>query len=162
MQVKQLLDNQFIINGTSDRMVQRIKQDVDHPSDELLANEGIKGSFILIIDDEPDICKLLQLSLVKHGYNVKYVHALTEGMLYLQQEQPDLLFLDIHLPDGSGLDALPAIKMKCPALPVITISAYDNGMEKQKALNAGASYFLAKPFNVKNLDELMNNMFSQK
>jgi DNA-binding response OmpR family regulator len=35
-------------------------------------------------------------------------------------------------------------------------------MEKQKALNAGASYFLAKPFNVKNLDELMNNMFSQK
>lgn len=143
-------------------MAQHIKPDVDHPSDEMLPNEGMKGSFILIIDDEPDICRLLQLSLVRHGYNVKYVHALTDGMQYLQQQQPDLLFLDIHLPDGSGLEALPVIKKKCPALPVITISAYDNGMEKQKALNAGASYFLAKPFNVKSLDELMDDMLSQK
>ncbi|WP_233259813.1 response regulator transcription factor [Chitinophaga sp. S165] len=150
------------LNGTSESMAQHIKAGVGHPSEKILTSEGKKGSFILIIDDEPDICKLLQLSLVKHGYNVKYVHALTEGMQYLQQQQPDLLFLDIHLPDGSGLEALPAIKKKCPALPVITISAYDNGMEKQKALNAGASYFMAKPFNVTNLDELMSNMLSQK
>lgn len=120
----------------------------------------MKEQFILIIDDEPDICRLLQLSLVKHGYSVKYVHALSEGIQSLQQQQPDILFLDIHLPDGSGLEALPVIKKNCPALPVITISAYDNGMEKQKALNAGASYFLAKPFSVKNLDELMDNMIN--
>jgi two-component system, OmpR family, KDP operon response regulator KdpE len=143
-------------------MAQHIKPDVDQPSDEMLPKEEVKGSFILIIDDEPDICKLLQLSLVRHGYNVKYVHALTDGMQYLQQQQPDLLFLDIHLPDGSGLEALPAIKKKCPTLPVVTISAYDNGMEKQKALKAGASYFLPKPFNVKSLDELMVNMLSRK
>jgi two-component system response regulator PilR (NtrC family)/two-component system KDP operon response regulator KdpE len=143
-------------------MAQHIKTGIEPPSDNVLASERKKGSFILIIDDEPDICKLLQLSLVKHGYKVKYVHALTEGMQYLQQQQPDLLFLDIHLPDGSGLDALPAIKKKCPALPVITISAYDNGMEKQKALNAGASYFMAKPFNVTNLDEIMSDMLSRK
>lgn len=143
-------------------MAQHVKPDVDHPSDEMLSKEGMKGSFILIIDDEPDICRLLQLSLVRYGYNVKYVHALTDGLQYLQQQQPDLLFLDIHLPDGSGLEALPAIKKKCPTLPVITISAYDNGMEKQTALNAGASYFLAKPFNVKSLDELMGVMLSRK
>jgi DNA-binding response OmpR family regulator len=143
-------------------MAHNIKPDAEPLSDEILTNEEMKESFILIIDDEPDICKLIQLSLVKHGYNVKYVHALTEGMQYLQQAQPDLLFLDIHLPDGSGLEALPAIKKKCPALPVVTISAYDNGMEKQKALKAGASYFLPKPFNVKSLDELVVNMFSKK
>lgn len=142
-------------------MAQHIKPDVGPPSDTVYTHEGRNKSFILIIDDEPDICKLLQLSLVKHGYNVKYVHSLTEGTQYLQQQQPDLLFLDIHLPDGSGLEALPGIKKKCPALPVVTISAYDNGMEKQKALKAGASYFLAKPFNVKSLDELMNNMLSR-
>lgn len=144
-------------------MSQDIKPDVEHPSDSVLTNRGGKGPFILIIDDEPDICRLLQLSLVKHGYNVKYVHALGEGIQYLQQhQQPDILFLDIHLPDGSGLEAIPDIKKKCPTLPVITISAYDNGMEKQKALRAGASYFLAKPFNVKSLDELMGNMLSNK
>lgn len=123
-------------------------------------DDMIKEPCILIIDDEPDICRLLQLSLVRHGYNVKYVHALSEGMLYLQEQQPDLLFLDIHLPDGSGLEALPVIKKKCPTLPVITISAYDNGMEKQKALSAGATFFLAKPFSVKHVDELIGSIKS--
>ncbi|HVI48338.1 MAG TPA: response regulator [Chitinophaga sp.] len=120
----------------------------------------MKDPCILIIDDEPDICRLLQRSLVRHGYNVKYVHALNEGLQYLQKQQPDLLFLDIHLPDGSGLDALPAIKQSCPGLRVITISAYDNGLEKQKALNAGAMYFLAKPFSVKHVDALIGNIKS--
>jgi len=113
------------------------------------------GPNILIIDDEPDICRLLQLTLVRHGYQVQYVHALNEGLSYLRSQQPDLLFLDIHLPDGSGLDALPEIRKECPTLPVITISAYDNGMEKQKALSAGATFFLPKPFSVKHVDELI-------
>ncbi len=122
------------------------------------ADEIKNGPSILIIDDEPDICRLLQLTLVRHGYDVKYVHALNEGLLYLRSQQPDLLFLDIHLPDGSGLDALPVIKKECPTLPVITISAYDNGMEQQKALNAGATFFLPKPFSVKHVDELIGNI----
>ncbi|WP_349315434.1 response regulator [Chitinophaga sp. MM2321] len=120
----------------------------------------MKGPCILIIDDEPDICRLLQLSLVRHGYTVKYVHRLGEGLQYLQQQQPDLLFLDIHLPDGSGLDALPIIKKNCPTLQVITISAYDNGLEKQKALSSGAAFFLAKPFSVKHVDELIGSIKS--
>ncbi|MGN7821980.1 response regulator [Chitinophaga sp. 22536] len=116
------------------------------------------GPNILIIDDEPDICRLLQLTLVRHGYQVQYVHALNEGLSHLRSQQPDLLFLDIHLPDGSGLDALPEIRKECPTLPVITISAYDNGMEKQRALSAGATFFLAKPFSVKHVDELIGNI----
>ncbi|MCW3462185.1 response regulator [Chitinophaga nivalis] len=120
----------------------------------------MKGPTILIIDDEPDICRLLQLSLVRHGYNVKYVHELGAGLQYLQKQQPDLLFLDIHLPDGSGLEALPIIKQRCPTLSVITISAYDNAMEKQTALQAGAAFFLAKPFSVKHVDELIDHMKS--
>ncbi|MBS0028438.1 response regulator [Chitinophaga sp. 2R12] len=120
----------------------------------------MKYPSILIIDDEPDICRLLQLTLVRHGYTVKYVHELGEGMQAIFKHQPDLLFLDIHLPDGSGLEALPVIKEKCPTLPVITISAYDNAMEKQIALKAGATFFLAKPFSVKHVDELIDNIKS--
>ncbi|GAA0532982.1 response regulator [Chitinophaga japonensis] len=120
----------------------------------------MKSSFILIIDDEPDICRLLQMSLAKQGYSVKYVHNLRAGLQHIQRQQPDILFLDIHLPDGSGLEVLPIIKQQYPALRVITISAYDNGLEKQKALSAGASYFLAKPFSIKNLDELMQDVKS--
>ncbi|WP_240619250.1 response regulator [Chitinophaga costaii] len=114
----------------------------------------------MIIDDEQDICRLLQLSLVRHGYQVRYVNSLSEGLKCLKDQKPDILFLDINLPDGSGLDALPGIKKQCPNLPVITISAYDTGPERQQALATGASYFLAKPFSVKNLDELINNIKS--
>ncbi|HEY0273060.1 MAG TPA: response regulator, partial [Chitinophaga sp.] len=94
------------------------------------------------------------------GYQVKYVNSLMEGLKHLEDQRPDILFLDINLPDGSGLEALPDIKKQCPNLPVITISAYDNGPEKQQALETGASYFLAKPFSVKNLDELISNIKS--
>src|ERR1700754_3582503 len=121
-------------------------RDISNPANPTKPNA--MGDLILIIDDEPDICQLLQLSLSKHGYKVKYVHGLKEGMKFLERQQPDVLFLDIHLPDGSGLEALPAIKSRYPNLPVITISAYDNGMEKQRALTAGAAHFLPKPFNV--------------
>jgi len=115
---------------------------------------------ILIIDDEPDICRLLQLNLSKYGYKVKYVHALSEGWQVLRNSPPDVLFLDIHLPDGSGLEALPRIKQMYPNLQVITISAYDNGLEKEKALTAGAAHFLPKPFNVGKLQEIITDVKS--
>lgn len=134
-------------------------RDSRNPGNQLKPNA--MGDLILIIDDEPDICQLLQLSLSKHGYKVKYVHGLKEGMQFLARQQPDVLFLDIHLPDGSGLDALPGIKTKYPNLPVITISAYDNGMEKQRALTAGAARFLPKPFNVGELQEILYEVTSQ-
>lgn len=140
-------------------MLQHRKQG-SSPLSDLVSINQMKEAFILIIDDEPDICRLLQMSLVKHGYNVKYVHNLRAGLQYIQRQQPDILFLDINLPDGSGLEALPLIKKNCPALRIITISAYDNGMEKQKALSSGASYFLAKPFSVKNLNELIQDVKS--
>lgn len=128
--------------------------DVSNPNVHNIQQHAM-GDLILIIDDEPDICRLLQLSLSKHGYKVKYVHALKEGMQFLKRQQPDILFLDIHLPDGSGLEALPLIKAQYPDLPVITISAYDNGMEKQQALTAGAARFLPKPFNVGELQDII-------
>lgn len=140
-------------------MLQHRNQGLSLVSD-LVSTETMKGSFVLIIDDEPDICRLLQLSLVRLGYDVKYVHELRAGLQCIQSQQPDILFLDIHLPDGSGLEAISVFKNKYPTLKVITISAYDNGMEKQTALSAGASYFLAKPFSVKNVDELMKDVKS--
>ncbi|GEP89345.1 Response regulator receiver domain-containing protein [Chitinophaga terrae (ex Kim and Jung 2007)] len=128
------------------------------PSESAPTERSTTGPSILIIDDEPDICRLLQLTLVRHGFTVRYVHELKLGMQDILKHQPDLLFLDIHLPDGSGLEALPIIKEKCPTLPVITISAYDNAMEKQTALKAGAAFFLAKPFSVKHVDELIDHI----
>ncbi|MGX5818036.1 response regulator [Chitinophaga lutea] len=113
------------------------------------------GAYILIIDDEPDICRLLQLSLSRHGHVVKYVHRLREGMQMLQQWRPDILFLDIQLPDGSGLEAIPEIKSRFPDLQVISISAYDNGLEQEKALTAGAARFLPKPFNIGELQDVI-------
>lgn len=136
----------------------QISREARNPGNQL--KSYAMGDLILIIDDEPDICQLLQLSLSKHGYKVKYVHRLAEGLKFLEHQQPDVLFLDIHLPDGSGLEALPVIKTQYPNLPVITISAYDNGMEKQRALTAGAAHFLPKPFNVGELQEILYDVKS--
>lgn len=113
------------------------------------------GSLILIIDDEPDICRLLKMSLSRDGYQVKYVHGLNEGLAFIEEEEPDILFLDIHLPDGSGLAALPFIKENHDNIIIVTISAFDAGYEKEAALSSGASYFLPKPFNIKSLKDLM-------
>ncbi|NIG52191.1 response regulator transcription factor [Chitinophaga sp. Cy-1792] len=141
-------------------MLHRDKTTAWNRSESVPTDNRTAGPNILIIDDEPDICRLLQLNLVRHGYAVRYVHALHDGLQFLKSHKPDLLFLDIHLPDGSGLEALPVIKALDPSLPIITISAYDNESEKQQALTTGASFFLAKPFNVRSVDELLNRIKS--
>ena len=102
---------------------------------------------ILIIDDEVDICFLLENKLKKKNYAISYAHNLEDGFSKLASIQPFLLFLDINLPDGSGLNAISKIKLLYPSLKVIMISAYDGANERTLAKNEGADMFIGKPFN---------------
>ena len=101
---------------------------------------------IVIIDDENDICYLLENSLRKFDFKVYSFNTLMQGINKLPELRPYLVFLDINLPDGNGLDALPEIKKAIPHSRIILMSAYDSPVEKTKAIREGAEEFVSKPF----------------
>src|SRR5690242_12900468 len=101
---------------------------------------------VLIVDDEPDICFLLS-NMLRQRFNTVMANTLTDGLLKLRQFSPSLLFLDIHLPDGSGLDIIKGAKRDFPQLKIIMMSAYDGPKEKNKAMEEGADIFISKPLS---------------
>src|SRR5688572_6968426 len=93
---------------------------------------------VLIIDDEIDICVLLSGILKIIGMKATFSTTLHEGIQQLSRDNYELVFLDINLPDGSGMDTLPRIKNLNPGLNVIMISAYDGETERRQAREKGA------------------------
>ena len=105
---------------------------------------------VLIIDDEADICFLLSNILKERNIKASYANTLGDGINKIISLKPHILFLDINLPDGSGLDAIVKIKELAPEIKIIIISAYDSSKERAAAFEQGANMFLSKPLN-KNL-----------
>ena len=102
---------------------------------------------ILIIDDEKDLCQLLGDALSSHGYNVECANTKREAMSSLKSRLPDLVFLDLKLPDGDGLRLLSCIKKINPGTTVNIISAYGTEEVRDEARKLGAYGFIDKPFS---------------
>jgi DNA-binding response OmpR family regulator len=102
---------------------------------------------VLIIDDEIDICFLLGGMLRRKQFPVSYANSLAEGIDKIDMLLPSIIFLDINLPDGVGLDHIKEIKVKHPGVRIIMISAYDSVNERTRAASEGADHFISKPFN---------------
>jgi len=102
---------------------------------------------IVIIDDEVDILNLLRFSLRKFNCQVFCYQTLNEGLIGIPEVDPMLIFLDINLPDGNGLNAIASIKHRNPLAKLIMISAYDGKLERSTAFSNGADDFITKPFN---------------
>jgi two-component system OmpR family response regulator len=100
----------------------------------------------LIIDDESDICYLLSNILKQRNLHTDYVNSLSAAISALQKQNPLLVFLDNHLPDGLGIDFVEHIKKNYPAAKVVMISADDTWQDKKNALNKGVDFFISKPF----------------
>ncbi len=109
---------------------------------------------ILIIDDEREICILLSHLLTKRGYSVDCSHSLQEGINKVRNNTPDLVLLDLHLPDGSGVSIIPRIRQL--QSDVLVISAYDD--TRNKVLKLGASDFVKKPFDLQTLLGAINSL----
>ena len=105
---------------------------------------------ILIIDDEPQIRKLLEINLESQGYKVKQSETAEMGLQMAANHPPDLILLDIGLPDKSGQDLLVELK-NWYNQSIIMISVLDNEEEIVKALDNGASDFITKPFRTNEL-----------
>jgi two-component system KDP operon response regulator KdpE len=105
---------------------------------------------ILIIDDEPQIRKLLEINLESQGYKVRQAETATMGLQLAANHPPDLILLDIGLPDMSGQDLLVELK-NWYNQSIIIISVLDNEEEIVKALDNGASDYVTKPFRTNEL-----------
>ena len=112
----------------------------------------------MIIDDEPDICFLLGNLLKQKKFETVVAGTLTEGMKMLKQFSPSVLFLDIHLPDGSGLNAIRSIKNEAPDIKIIMMSAYDGIPERNKAKEEGVNVFIGKPLNFESISQALEKI----
>jgi two-component system KDP operon response regulator KdpE len=109
----------------------------------------------LVIDDERAIRRLLRISLEKREYEVFEAATGFEGVQELRAVRPDIVLLDLNLPDTSGLAVLEAIR-KWSDVPVIVISVRNAEEDIVSLLNAGADDYLVKPFNTEELAARMN------
>jgi two-component system, OmpR family, response regulator len=107
--------------------------------------QGKKAKKVLIVEDEGDMCLLLNILLNGKEMELDHVKNLSNAEEYLKGEQPSVIILDNKLPDGFGVDFISFIKKNYPAIKIIMISGYD-GSAKDVALENGADVFLEKPF----------------
>lgn len=106
---------------------------------------------ILIVDDEKDILNLISKNLILEGYEAVVASTGREAILKLKKENPDIVLLDIMLPDSVGYDVLKEIHEYNSAIPVIFISALDKRSSKILGLELGADDYITKPFDSKEL-----------
>ena len=101
---------------------------------------------VLVVDDEPVVQDVLAGILGRTGYQVSAAGTVAEGSRQIGEEQPDLVILDVMLPDGNGLDLLRRIKGAHSELPVIMMTAYGSVDDAVQAMKEGAFHYLTKPF----------------
>ena len=101
---------------------------------------------ILIVDTEADTCYLLSRILKEKKYTTQYANTLSEAKAILQDCLPFLVFLDIHLPDGSGLHLIEQAINLSPAPIIVLMSAYDDASQRKAELLKRVDFFVAKPF----------------
>ncbi len=109
----------------------------------------------LIIDDEPDILALLQMTLERMNVATKTASDLKQAYQLLQHNSFDLCLTDMRLPDGNGLELVEYIQQYHPKLPVAMITAHGTMETAIQALKLGAYDFVSKPIDLKNLRELV-------
>jgi two-component system, NtrC family, response regulator PilR len=109
----------------------------------------------LIVDDEPDICELLEITLLRMGINAQSVLDLDHARQLLDSRHFDLCLTDMRLPDGNGIDLVRHISSQFPELPVAMITAHGNMESAIEALKAGAFDFVSKPVDLDVLRKLV-------
>jgi two-component system OmpR family response regulator len=116
-----------------------------------------KTKKVLIIEDEGDMCLLLNIILNGKDMDLDHVKNLAAAEAYFKTEQPEVVILDNKLPDGFGVDFISHIKTNYPNIKIIMISGFD-GSAKDVALDNGADIFLEKPFTKEQLYKSIDSL----
>lgn len=111
----------------------------------------------LIIDDEPDIRELLEITLMRMGIDTASAESITQAKELLAEQPFQLCLTDMNLPDGNGIDLVAFIQQQYPNTPVAMITAYGSVETAINALKAGAFDFISKPVDLKQLRDLVSS-----
>ncbi len=101
---------------------------------------------LLVIDDDPDILYVLKANLELYGYEASLAADWAAAKRVLGELLPDLIILDLTLPDGNGMDICRELKQDYPKIPVIMLTAKDRVSDKVMGLESGADDYIVKPF----------------
>ncbi len=108
-----------------------------------------KGN-ILVVDDEPQITRVLKTTLSSHGYGVRTAADGDEALQVMKDWSPDLIITDLRMPNMDGLDLCRHVREKS-RIPIIVLSVKGEERTKVEALDAGADDYVTKPFNINEL-----------
>lgn len=106
---------------------------------------------ILIIEDEKNIARVLELELKFEGYETGVAHTGSEGLIQFREGEWDLVLLDLMLPEIHGLDVLKRVRSSDETLPVILLTAKNDVKDKVAGLDLGANDYVTKPFEIEEL-----------
>ncbi|GIX21590.1 MAG: type 4 fimbriae expression regulatory protein PilR [Gammaproteobacteria bacterium] len=110
---------------------------------------------ILIVDDEPDLCELLEITLSRMKLNTASAQNLAAAKRLMEEKHFDLVLTDMRLPDGDGLDFVEWVQRRHPGTPIAVITAHGNMEAAIRALKSGAFDFISKPLDLKQLRQLV-------
>jgi two-component system KDP operon response regulator KdpE len=109
------------------------------------------GARLLVVDDEPSMIRTLRTNLRGHGFQVETAETAGDAIASYERRQPDLVVLDLNLPDGDGFEVVRHIR-ELSGTPIIVLSARGGEHDKVNALDLGADDYMTKPFGI---DELL-------
>ena len=110
----------------------------------------MSGKTIAVVDDEPFIVEMITIYFSMKGYTVHGVNSGTEGLILVQNEKPDVLLLDLMMPDIEGFEVAKQLRAmtEFSELPIIVISARIDSESRQRAMDTGANAYLTKPLKM--------------
>jgi two-component system OmpR family response regulator len=114
---------------------------------------------ILIVEDEADMCLLLNILLTGKNIELDHVKNLSEANDYLLTCQPSVIILDNKLPDGFGIDLVPSLKKNYSDVKIIMISGFDHAA-RDVAIDNGVDIFLKKPFTKEQLHNSIKSLIN--
>lgn len=106
---------------------------------------------ILLVEDEAELAVAIRTVLERERFVVDWANRLTLAQEAARSFTPDMVLLDLTLPDGDGLDLIPLVRTACPGVPIIILSARGDLSDRVAGLNEGADDYLAKPFAIEEL-----------
>ena len=120
------------------------------------------GAHILVVDDDPDLLRLLSMRLTGAGYRVTATASAEEALVKIAMERPQLVLSDVQLPGKDGLALFDAIRVQHPSLPVILLTAHGTIPDAVEATSRGVFTYLTKPFDGKALLDVIANAIAME
>ncbi len=126
--------------------------------------EHFRGTSVLVVDDEPQVCDILRDFLLREGYKAFIAYTAYDALASLQRHHPDIILLDIRLPEIDGMECLRRIRALDSHVTVVMVTAVEDEEVGRKCLGMGAFEYVTKPISLERLKTclLLSQLFLHK